>query len=82
MQMCIHDSASFSSRVSISGRVRGPFEHGSLGSKQSCPLLVRGQLKVSQTEDSGEPEELDRRLRSEWVQLTQVLWGFSFGRIL
>lgn len=53
--MCIHDSASFSSRVSISGRVRGPFEcemHGSLGSKQSCPLLVRGQLKVSQTEDS------------------------------
>lgn len=30
----------------------------------------------------GEPEELDRRLRSECVQLTQGLWGFSFGRIL
>jgi hypothetical protein len=54
MQASIHDSASFPSRVSISGGVRGPFEceiHDCLGFVQSCPLLERGQLEVNQTEN-------------------------------
>lgn len=54
MQTSICDSASFPSRVSISGGVRGPSEcemHDCLGLLQSCPILERGQLEVSQTEN-------------------------------
>lgn len=82
--MCIHDSASFSSGVSISGRVRGPFEcemHGRLGSKQSCPLLVRGQLKVSQTENSRRAKRARQAASRVGPANTRSL-GFSFGRIL